>query len=174
MYAVLAMLVIPAMLYGYDRAKPDGCNIDGQVWTYAYQVDAPELTTDDLPLEPPTHAGLIVREGESFVAEAGNPGPRWQTNARLRVMVQDGGRHEILPATDGGCAIARPATDTGYWLVGEKVRTLPRDPLVNAEWQYSIQGISPVAEQIGRTIWPMVGFILVAGLLSMAIREAVK
>ena len=173
MYAVLAMLVIPAMLYGYDRAKPDGCRIDGQVWTYAYQVDAPE-PTDAESTDVPTHAGLIVREGESFIAEAGNAGPRWPAGRHLTVMVQEGGRHEILPATDGGCAIDRPATDTGYWLVGEKVRTLPRDPLVDADWQYSIQGISPVAEQIGRTIWPLVGFILVTGLLSMAVREAVK
>ena len=92
----------------------------------------------------------------------------------MTVMVQEGGRHEILPTDGDKCAIDRPATDTGYWLVGEKVRTLPADPLVDAEWQYSIQGISPVAEQIGRTIWPLVGFILVTGLLSMAVREAVK
>ena len=167
MYAVLAMLVIPAMLYGYDRAKPDGCSIDGQVWTYAYLLDTPDATTD-ATTDVPTHAGLIVREGEKFVVADGT-GQRW------RVIVREDGQRDLRPNEADRCAISERATDTGrYWLVGERMVTDPDNPLANGEWQYSIQGISPVAEQIGRTIWPLVGFILVTGLLTMAVREAVK
>ena len=167
MYAVLAMLVIPAMLYGYDRAKPDGCRIDGQVWTYAYQLATPDSTGDETT-DVPTHAGLVVREGESFVVED-------ERGANWRVMVESDGQRDLRPDSNNRCTISQRATDTGrYWLVGERMLTDPPDPLEKGDWQYSIQGISPVAEQIGRTIWPLVGFILVTGLLSMAVREAVK
>ena len=166
LYVVLAILVIPAMLYGYSRAQPNGCEIDGQIFAYAYALDTPVLAPGDEPPPPPTHAGLIVREGERFRVDS--------EIGYVEVQVLADGRRELKPAPGGdGCEIAGDVTTSTHWLWGEKVWTEDgADP--PGAWRYSIEGISPVAEQIGRNLWPFVGFALIAGIITMAVRTAVR
>ena len=176
MYAILAMLVIPAMLYGYDRASPAGCSIAGEVWTHAYALDDVQGTTDPVT-EIPTHAGLLVREGTQFVAQVGNDdSPDYRVGVHVSAVVRAEGRRELRPTDDDApeCRVDE-AGIADYWLVGERVFYLRTGPVVDAgAWQYSIEGISPVAEQVGRNIWPFVGIVLVVALIVMAAREAVK
>lgn len=187
MYVVLSILVIPAMLYGYDRAQPVGCLIDGEVWGYAYALDRPTLT-DDALTEIPTHAGLLVREGTPFVATAANTGPgnSWVGDNRVKAQVKTDGRRELRQDGEDCTMSAGDAPTSRFWLLGEKVWTfanadtpaadgaIPETDGLTLKWQASIAGISPVAEQIGRNLWPLVGVVLVVGLMTMAVREAIK